>query len=1099
MDCIDNRHIRLFISSTFQDMQDERDYLMKKTFPKLRQIASERDVMLTELDLRWGITEEEAKSGKVVEICLREIENSIPFFIGIIGNRYGWIPNETDLSPSALQRFSDIKRYVQCGLSVTEMEMQFGVLERPEDMHAFFYIKEQFAESDNPDMLEKLKTAVVSNKRYPVSHYKSANDLSLQIEQAFLNLLDQLFPQEALSIDDKEFIGQKAFMNQLCQDYIRVQKHFDALDVWLENDSQIHYIVTGASGLGKSALLANWCREKVSSSDSKYQIIYHSIGNGGGIASSGHIVNYLCSQIQRLYGINPGTSYSNSDSRQLLESLFSQVSEQGRPLLIVLDAINQIEDSGHGKLLDWLPAPGRNIKILLSTVDGDKTMDIFRARRYPIYTLLELDKADRKALIVSYLRRFSKSLSDNVIDRIVNDKQCKNTRVLKTLLEELINFGVYEELDSFIDYYLQKNSQEEFYQAYLEKYEADYSEYGPDFIKQILSYIITSRAGLSENELKCLAKASSISWSQFYCSFRPNLVIRDGRLSFSHSFISDAIQKRYLNTSEEWEKKCRRDILLICQKNESNWAIAEKAYQYYVLKDYDSLYNTILSIASFEYLRQNFLPDITRYWKTLLELKKGYSLYSYYPVIDCLAKKDKVRAVAFMLKMSSFSRENLSGPELSVDIAKYALHYVGEGDNYELAEINNELCLSYHFAGNYHLALECVQKAIRINEKRSASSEDLAANYCNACGMLGRLGKYQEAIEYGEKAISIYNDRQIAPNDNYAACLFTLGARYGEIGNHERALDLFFSALNIRLNIYGTKHPYIAHIYNDIGVSYSGIGDTKNALKYELMALGIRRELYGDCHPDIASSLIFLGDEYIKAGDFQKAEDCYQESMHIRNMIFGNNHPDTATVMDSLCNLYLNQSKYTDALKYGKMALEIREQTIGHHHEKTAYSYNRVGEAFMKLGDSQEGLKHKKEAVAILEKSSDKEKDLAYLINRLTLDYTRLHDYSNAISFAERNIALRKKIYSKDSLELANAYKNIGYLYGEMEDYQKELEYQFMALEIMVKLYGDNSEEAATSYRNIAYAYCYLNKYEESLDYNLKDLAIRKLLNTSTL
>ena len=68
--------------------------------------------MLTELDLRWGITEEEAKSGKVVEICLREIENSIPFFIGIIGNRYGWIPNETDLSPSALQRFSDIKRYV---------------------------------------------------------------------------------------------------------------------------------------------------------------------------------------------------------------------------------------------------------------------------------------------------------------------------------------------------------------------------------------------------------------------------------------------------------------------------------------------------------------------------------------------------------------------------------------------------------------------------------------------------------------------------------------------------------------------------------------------------------------------------------------------------------------------------------------------------------------------------------------------------------------------------------------------------------------------------------------------------------------------------
>ena len=84
---IDNRQIRVFISSTFRDMQDERNYLMKRTFPKLRKLAAKRDVTLTELDLRWGITEEESKSGKVVEICLREIENSIPFFIGIIGNR----------------------------------------------------------------------------------------------------------------------------------------------------------------------------------------------------------------------------------------------------------------------------------------------------------------------------------------------------------------------------------------------------------------------------------------------------------------------------------------------------------------------------------------------------------------------------------------------------------------------------------------------------------------------------------------------------------------------------------------------------------------------------------------------------------------------------------------------------------------------------------------------------------------------------------------------------------------------------------------------------------------------------------------------------
>ena len=68
---IENRQIRVFISSTFQDMKNERDYLMKYTFPELKRLAAERDVTLTELDLRWGITEEESQTGKVVEICLR--------------------------------------------------------------------------------------------------------------------------------------------------------------------------------------------------------------------------------------------------------------------------------------------------------------------------------------------------------------------------------------------------------------------------------------------------------------------------------------------------------------------------------------------------------------------------------------------------------------------------------------------------------------------------------------------------------------------------------------------------------------------------------------------------------------------------------------------------------------------------------------------------------------------------------------------------------------------------------------------------------------------------------------------------------------------
>jgi len=48
-----DREIRVFISSTFRDMQQERDILVKQVLPKLRKLCMERDVIFTVVDLRW--------------------------------------------------------------------------------------------------------------------------------------------------------------------------------------------------------------------------------------------------------------------------------------------------------------------------------------------------------------------------------------------------------------------------------------------------------------------------------------------------------------------------------------------------------------------------------------------------------------------------------------------------------------------------------------------------------------------------------------------------------------------------------------------------------------------------------------------------------------------------------------------------------------------------------------------------------------------------------------------------------------------------------------------------------------------------------------
>ena len=54
---LEDRVIRIFISSTFSDMQEERNLLVTKVFPRLAKIAAKRDVTIVPLDLRWGVTE----------------------------------------------------------------------------------------------------------------------------------------------------------------------------------------------------------------------------------------------------------------------------------------------------------------------------------------------------------------------------------------------------------------------------------------------------------------------------------------------------------------------------------------------------------------------------------------------------------------------------------------------------------------------------------------------------------------------------------------------------------------------------------------------------------------------------------------------------------------------------------------------------------------------------------------------------------------------------------------------------------------------------------------------------------------------------------
>lgn len=97
---ISNRAFRVFVSSTFDDLTEERNALQKEVFPRLAEVCQARGASFQAIDLRWGVRAEASLAQKAIEICLAEIERCQatllkPNFIVLLGDRYGWRPLPT--------------------------------------------------------------------------------------------------------------------------------------------------------------------------------------------------------------------------------------------------------------------------------------------------------------------------------------------------------------------------------------------------------------------------------------------------------------------------------------------------------------------------------------------------------------------------------------------------------------------------------------------------------------------------------------------------------------------------------------------------------------------------------------------------------------------------------------------------------------------------------------------------------------------------------------------------------------------------------------------------------------------------------------------
>jgi len=573
------RVVRVFVSSTFRDMQEEREELVKRVFPQLRKLCESRGVTWGEVDLRWGVTDEQKAEGKVLPICLAEIERSRPYFLGLLGERYGWVPEAID--PALIEQESWLAE--RLGKSVTELEILHGVLNDPEMAeHAFFYLRDPAYAADRaPEQFKELATAKEIAERsteeaercaearraglralkkricesgLPVHEdYPNPRALGELVLSDLIAVIDGLYP-EGSEPDPltREAAEHEAFARSRAGVYIGRSGYTKRLDVHAKGDEP-PLVVLGESGSGKSALLANWAlsyREK----HPDELVLMHFIGASPASSDWRAMLGRIMGEFDRRFELQLEIPDQPDQLRLAFATSLHMAAAKGK-VLLVLDALNQLEDREGALDLVWLPPEiPSNVRLIVSTLPG-RPLDELTRRGWPTLEVEPLEPPERQRLIVEYLAQYTKALDTARSRRIASAEQTSNPLFLRALLEELRLWGEHETLDQAIDDYLEARDPAELYAKILERYEQDYERERPGLVRDAMTLIWAAHRGLSEVELLDLLGVNGDSlphayWSPLFLAAEQALVVRSGLLGFAQDYLRQAVEHLYLESEE---------------------------------------------------------------------------------------------------------------------------------------------------------------------------------------------------------------------------------------------------------------------------------------------------------------------------------------------------------------------------------------------------------------------------------------------------------------------------------------------------------------------------------------------------------------------
>ena len=1115
------RTVKVFISSTFRDMQAERDWLVRIVFPELKERCTARHLHLVDVDLRWGVTEEEAEQGNVLDIILSEIDRSRPFFIAILGERYGSVsekvPKDTEFTHSWLRDYP--------GHSYTALEIVHGVLHRPNiAQRAFFYFRDPHFISQIPEgkrsnftaespesalKLTALKDKIRASGRPVMENYPARWD-DAQGRVVCLDIFGQRvledlwtaicaeYPAEAPEIDPLTIERQAhdSFAEERSRLHVGRTSEGSQLTQYVMGTDRRPVVITGESGCGKSAFLASWSHKYTAEHPDDFVLTYF-IGASPDSTQYLRLLRNICEVLKRHFNLKEEIPKEDQQLSETLAVLLSEAVRDKARIVFVLDALDQLsaKETAHGLrwLVDYIP---EKVRLVVSSLEGD-CLDVLRRRGVEEIPLPPLVEKEQRQIVQNMLDEWRRKLDERQMATLLAHPCVKSPLYLRVALEELKLFGKYEELTTRIK--TLADSIPGLFDQVLARLEEDHGRW---LVSETFGLLQCSRYGLSELEMLELLRREGeeqfprVLWARLFRSAEAYLVQRGPLLNFFHRQLADAVTARYLSQETKHDK-----LAIYFQSAPIERKVDEYPFQLEQSQQWEALSATLVDLHFFGYaLMHDREYEWMGYWRALEgRFEPGKC---YLDSIEARIKQEGENLeVASLLDLITDLLQQMALYGSALPFAQRALaireKILGPNDPDVASTINN-IAAIYRDQGEYEKALPLLQRALSIQQQATVPNyREIATNLNNLATLYIDKGKYIEASLLYKQALSILEQTLHPDHPAVGTNLSNLAVLYLHQGKYEEALPILQRALAIKEKALGPAHPSVARSLSNIAELYTEQGKYEEALPLLKRALAIREKVLGPDHPNVAVSLSNIAGLYVRQGKYEEALPIFRRALTIQEKALEPNHPDIALILANIADLFEKQGKYEEALQLCQRAMEMKVKTLGQDHPDVAKSLDNMALLLYKQineqGQYEELLSMFYRALEIRLKTLGQDHpDVASSFTHIALIYREQGKFDEAIPLCQKALVILETTFGPDHPRVATALTNLAELYRNQGKYTEALPLYQKALAITEKALGPDHLLVATSLNNLAELYIDQKKYAAALPLHQRALSIRE-------